>query len=101
MNQTEISGNKNKFYIIQLVHPIGNSASCRLFTRWGRVGENGASQFKVNACNIITSSAVYSCPLKGPFDSVTAVNEFKKQFKTKAGTDWENRRGMVAKKGKS
>lgn len=47
LNQTEISGNKNKFYILQLLHPIGNSSTCQLFTRWGRVGENGQSQFKV------------------------------------------------------
>lgn len=47
LNQTEISGNKNKFYILQLQHPIGNSSSCQLFTRWGRVGESGAYQTKV------------------------------------------------------
>ena len=47
LNQTEISGNKNKFYILQLLHPIGNSGASQLFTRWGRVGEAGANQTKV------------------------------------------------------
>lgn len=37
---------------------------------------------------------------QGPFASSVAVNEFKKQFKAKAGTNWENRVGMVAGKGK-
>jgi hypothetical protein len=36
---------------------------------------------------------------KGPWDAATAVREFKKQFKAKAGTDWMNRVGMMAKKG--
>lgn len=52
MNQTEIAGNKNKFYIMQLLHPIGNTASCQLFTRWGRVGENGQTQFKVRVSTL-------------------------------------------------
>lgn len=82
LNQTEISGNKNKFYILQLLHPIGNSGACQLFTRWGRVGENG------------------QCQLKGPWNPATAVNEFKKQFKAKAGVDWVNKNGMTARKGK-
>ncbi|THH00346.1 hypothetical protein EW026_g2179 [Hermanssonia centrifuga] len=82
LNQTDIGKNANKFYVIQLLHPIGNPSSCMLFTRWGRVGENG-QQMK-----------------KGAFDSSHAVLEFKKQFKAKAATDWELRHGMVAKKGK-
>ncbi|KAL4247742.1 Poly [ADP-ribose] polymerase [Abortiporus biennis] len=82
LNQTDVGKNSNKFYVIQLLHPIGNDSSCTLFTRWGRVGENGQQQ------------------KKGPFPSSAAVSEFKKQFKAKTATDWENRHGMVAKKGK-
>ena len=37
----------HRFYVLQLLHPIGNSSSCVLLTRWGRVGEIGASQRKV------------------------------------------------------
>lgn len=81
LNQTEISGNKNKFYILQLLHPIGQPGSSQLFTRWGRVGEPGASL------------------MKGPWPSTTAVNEFKKQFKAKTGTDWDLKKVAAAKKG--
>ncbi|KJA17358.1 hypothetical protein HYPSUDRAFT_46567 [Hypholoma sublateritium FD-334 SS-4] len=84
LNQTDLSGNqnKNKFYVLQLLHPIGSEAFCSLFTRWGRVGENGQTQ------------------LKGPWPASQAVVEFKKQFKAKAGVNWEDRQGMTAKKGK-
>ncbi|KAJ7456439.1 PARP-domain-containing protein [Mycena latifolia] len=62
--------------------PIGNDAQSFLFTRWGRVGADGQTQ------------------IKGPFAAATAVAEFKKQFKAKAAVAWEDRVGMVAKKGK-
>lgn len=48
MNQTDIGKNNNKYYILQLQHPIGNSGVCTLFTHWGRLGENGQKQVKVN-----------------------------------------------------
>ncbi|KAG1908515.1 poly polymerase catalytic domain-containing protein [Suillus fuscotomentosus] len=80
LNQTEVGSNKNKFYVIQLLHPIGNDAQCSLYTRWGRVGENGASQ------------------IKGPWPSASAIGEFKKQFRSKSGVAWPQRFGMVAAK---
>ncbi|KAJ7480106.1 poly polymerase catalytic domain-containing protein [Mycena galericulata] len=82
LNQTNIDGNNNKFYVLQLLHPIGNDSQSILFTRWGRVGAEGQTQ------------------MKGPFSAATAVSEFKKQFKAKAAVNWEDRVGMVAKKGK-
>ncbi|KAI0035247.1 poly polymerase catalytic domain-containing protein [Vararia minispora EC-137] len=82
LNQTEIGKNANKFYVLQLLHPNGNNSSCILYTRWGRVGENGQSQ------------------TKGPFPATIAIGEFKKQFKSKTSTNWEQRHGMAAKKGK-
>ncbi|KAF9652042.1 PARP-domain-containing protein [Thelephora ganbajun] len=83
LNQTDLSKNANKFYVLQLLHPIGNDFSCVLFTRWGRVGEIGSSQ------------------RKGPFPATTAISEFKKQFKSKTATNWEVRRSMTsAKSGK-
>ncbi|KAJ3973280.1 PARP-domain-containing protein [Lentinula raphanica] len=82
LNQTDIGANKNKFYVLQLLHPINNNSSCELFTHWGRVGERGQTQ------------------TKGPFSASVAVSEFKKQFKAKAGVTWENRIGMEPKKGK-
>ncbi|KAF7367385.1 Poly [ADP-ribose] polymerase [Mycena sanguinolenta] len=84
LNQTNIEGgnNNNKYYVLQLLHPIGNDSQSILFTRWGRVGAPGQTQ------------------VKGPWPAATAVNEFKKQFKAKAAVNWENRVGMVAKSGK-
>ncbi|KAI0694469.1 poly polymerase catalytic domain-containing protein [Cerioporus squamosus] len=82
LNQTEIGKNANKYYKLQLLHPIGNTNQCYLYTRWGRVGERGAFQ------------------TKGPWPPATAVQEFKKQFKAKTATAWEDRVGMVQKKGK-
>ncbi|KAI0073797.1 PARP-domain-containing protein [Panus rudis PR-1116 ss-1] len=82
LNQTDVGKNANKFYVIQLLHPIGNDSTCVLFTRWGRVGENGQQQ------------------TKGPFPASVAVNEFKKQFKAKTGANWEDRKTMAPKKGK-
>lgn len=70
-----------RFYVIQLLHPIGNPSSVVLFTRWGRVGEGGQQQ------------------KKGPFDPNTGVYQFKDQFKKKSGTNWEQRHGMVPKAG--
>jgi len=65
------------------LHPIGNTSSSLLFTRWGRVGESGQSM------------------RKGPFPVTTAISEFKKQFKSKTATNWEDRRSMTfAKSGK-
>ncbi|KIK47946.1 hypothetical protein CY34DRAFT_149122 [Suillus luteus UH-Slu-Lm8-n1] len=82
LNQTEVGSNKNKFYVIQLLHPIGNDAQCSLYTRWGRVGESGSSQ------------------IKGPWPSANAISEFQKQFRSKSGVAWPQRFGMVAAKGK-
>lgn len=36
---------------------------------------------------------------QGPWAPAIAINEFKKQFKSKAGVDWDSRVGMVPKKG--
>ncbi|KAI8983179.1 PARP-domain-containing protein [Trametes punicea] len=82
LNQTNVGKNANKFYVLQLLHPIGNNFGCILFTRWGRVGENGQWQ------------------KKGPWQPPVAILEFKKQFKAKTGVNWEDRVGMVPKKGK-
>ncbi|KAI5120236.1 hypothetical protein M0805_000050 [Coniferiporia weirii] len=82
LNQTNIGKNANKFYVIQLLHPISNASACLLFVRWGRTGENGATQ------------------TKGPWPPAQAINEFKKQFRSKTSTPWEQRHGMAAKSGK-
>ncbi|KAG8967740.1 hypothetical protein FRB90_010865, partial [Tulasnella sp. 427] len=82
LHQTDVGKNANKFYVIQLLHPIGNTAQCTLFTRWGRTGENGQTQ------------------KKGPFALGSAIGEFEKQFKSKTAANWANRKTMVRKNGK-
>lgn len=121
LNQTNLSKNANKyvslislweplsqpnphhhrFYVLQLLHPIGNNTSCVLFTRWGRVGETGSSQRKVRYFFSVTTTASYGS-LQGPFAAMIAISEFKKQFKSKTATNWEDRRLMLsAKSGKT
>ncbi|KZP00941.1 PARP-domain-containing protein [Calocera viscosa TUFC12733] len=80
--QTNIGVNANKFYALQLLHPVGNAGSVMLHTRWGRVGERGAAQDK------------------GPWGVMQAVGEFKKQFRSKTGFAWEKRKDEKAKPGK-
>ncbi|CAE6520139.1 unnamed protein product [Rhizoctonia solani] len=84
LNQTNLDGsnNNNKFYVLQLLHPKSDPTNSVLFTRWGRVGERGASLEK------------------GPFPAKQAIQEFKKQFKSKTAANWEDRKTMVPKKGK-
>jgi len=69
LNQTNIDSNNNKFYIIQILHNTGKN-KYSVWTRWGRVGENGKSNNK--ECG----------------DSDEAIKEFKKSFKSKTGNNW-------------
>ncbi|KAL8927904.1 MAG: hypothetical protein Q9172_001130 [Xanthocarpia lactea] len=81
LNQTNIGGNNNKFYRLQLLYKASNHTYFT-HTRWGRVGDFG--QLKT----------------MGPFDSLEpALKEFEKKFKDKSGHKWEDR-GEPAKKGK-
>ncbi|KAL8932219.1 MAG: hypothetical protein Q9216_006921 [Gyalolechia sp. 2 TL-2023] len=80
LNQTNIGGNNNKFYRLQLLlDPKSNKYYAH--TRWGRVGEFG--QVKT----------------MGPQSLEAAMKEFDKKFKDKSGHKWEDR-GEPAKKGK-
>lgn len=80
LNQTDIGGNHNKFYVAQIVRT--GTSSYNLFTKWGRVGEPGETQLKW-------------FPLLG-----AAVADFKEKFKSKTQNDWENRDAFVVHKGK-
>lgn len=64
--QTDIGTNKNKFYIIQLIH---TGKGYQFFTRYGRTGENGTSN--KNSCGLDDGKEL-----------------FKRQFKTKTGNIW-------------
>ena len=70
-----------RFYVLQLLHLRGNSSHVSLYTRWGRVGEDGKNQ------------------IKGPWDAATAVKEFSKQFKSKTAAEYSKRSTMVPKPG--
>ncbi|KAG8766898.1 hypothetical protein FRC15_006018, partial [Serendipita sp. 397] len=81
LNQTNIGANNNKFYVIQVLHRAGTD-QCFLFTRWGRVGENGQNA------------------QKGPMNAASAISGFKSTFRSKTGSAWEDRHKMTARSGK-
>lgn len=117
LNQTNIGKNANKsvlwfefihenkltfmkrFYVLQLLHPRNNNATCVLFLRWGRTGENGQSQSKVSKSLMPNMLFFLASCFQGPFASAIAINEFKKQFRSKTATAWEHRKGMDARPG--
>mmetsp|Transcript_19383 Transcript_19383/g.41946 ORF Transcript_19383/g.41946 Transcript_19383/m.41946 type:complete len:849 (-) Transcript_19383:893-3439(-) len=79
LNQTDISANKNKFYVAQLVCSGGQYY---LWTRWGRVGESGATQ------------------MNGPMDLQDGIKEFKSKFRAKTGNNFDDRDNFVPQAGK-
>jgi poly [ADP-ribose] polymerase 2/3/4 len=72
LNQSNAGNNNNKFYRIQLLEKRTGS-KYYTWTRWGRVGEQGA----------------YVTLGSGSFEA--ALSAFKKKFKDKTGLKWENR----------
>ncbi|KAL8689027.1 MAG: hypothetical protein Q9218_005205 [Villophora microphyllina] len=81
LNQTNIGGNNNKFYRVQLVHGVDND-EWYVHTRWGRVGEFGTPKTMAQGSSL-----------------ESAIKEFEKKFKDKSGHKWEDR-SLPAKKGK-
>jgi poly [ADP-ribose] polymerase 2/3/4 len=71
LNQTDAEKNANKFYRCQLIEKPNGDFTC--WTRWGRVGERGAS------------GALGDGTLND------AVKHFEKKFKDKTGHTWINR----------
>lgn len=80
LNQTNIGGNNNKYYIIQLLSGGGKFS---VWTRWGRVGEDG--QNNLASCG---------------GDLGAAIKTFEKKFKDKTGNNWGDRGSFVKKDGK-
>ncbi|KAF2711880.1 PARP-domain-containing protein [Pleomassaria siparia CBS 279.74] len=70
LNQTNASHNNNKYYRIQLLH---NQGHYQTWTRWGRVGDRGATATLGN----------------GSFQD--ALKHFEKKFKDKSGLQWRDR----------
>ncbi|NXE78031.1 PARP3 polymerase, partial [Cochlearius cochlearius] len=79
LNQTNISANNNKFYIIQLIEHDG---AYNIWNRWGRVGEVG--QYK-----LMPSASLEA-----------AKKDFEKKFREKTKNSWAARENFVAQPGK-
>ncbi|NXA88959.1 PARP3 polymerase, partial [Melanocharis versteri] len=79
LNQTNISANNNKFYIIQLLEHGG---AYSVWSRWGRVGEAG-------------------WPKLMPCASLEAAKKaFEKKFQEKTKNSWATRENFVPQPGK-
>lgn len=70
LNQTNVDGNNNKYYIIQVLEGDGKYYA---WNRWGRVGEDG--QNKLLPCS----------------SEAQAIKEFEKKFREKTKNAWGNR----------
>jgi poly [ADP-ribose] polymerase len=73
LNQTNIDGNNNKFYRIQILENR-NGGDFICWTRWGRVGDRGQSK-----------------PLRCGTSFDQAFRDFSKKFKDKSGLSWDDR----------
>ncbi|KAI3883815.1 hypothetical protein MKW92_052927 [Papaver armeniacum] len=77
LNQTNLSDNNNKFYVIQALESDGGGGFM-VFTRWGRVGVKGQNK------------------LQGPFTSRDeAIHEFEERFYAKTNNLWSERKNFV------
>lgn len=75
LNLSNIDGNNNKFYYIQLLRRTDTGQfEYAIWTHWGRVGESGQSKLDVNV------------------SLETGLVLFKSKFKDKTGLKWEDRR---------
>ncbi|OLQ02258.1 Poly [ADP-ribose] polymerase 3 [Symbiodinium microadriaticum] len=79
LNQTNVDGNNNKYYIIQLLTGHGEYHT---WNRWGRVGESGQTKFQSFS------------------DVGKAIKDFEKKFRDKTCNAWENRDDFKKKAGK-
>ena len=74
LNLSNIDGNNNKFYYLQLLLCQSQDPSYAIWTHWGRVGENGQSK-------LVQGLA---------FEAAKTL--FDKKFKEKTGLAWEKRK---------
>ncbi|KAL2299678.1 hypothetical protein Nmel_012523 [Mimus melanotis] len=79
LNQTNISANNNKFYIIQLLEHNG---AYSVWSRWGRVGEVGRT-------NLLPCASLEA-----------AKKDFEKKFREKTKNSWATRENFIAQPGK-
>ena len=87
LNQADLKKNNNKFYIIQLLEK-DSGQDFRVWTRWGRVGENGQSN-------------LYPPPTEASSLSIeNAKKQFANKFRDKTKNIWEERKFFVKQAGK-
>ncbi|NXX51743.1 PARP3 polymerase, partial [Tricholaema leucomelas] len=79
LNQTNITANNNKFYILQLLEHNG---AYSVWSRWGRVGEVGQSKLMPSA------------------SLEAAKKDFEKKFREKTKNSWIARKNFIAQPGK-
>ncbi|RNF04362.1 putative poly(ADP-ribose) polymerase, partial [Trypanosoma conorhini] len=72
LNQTHVSANRNKYFILQLLQDDSGSMYY-LFTRWGRVGYDGQNKTEEF------------------YDDAAARQAFYTKFASKTGNSWSNR----------
>ncbi|KAL3682512.1 hypothetical protein R1sor_000534 [Riccia sorocarpa] len=72
LNQTNVGGNNNKYYVIQALEEDGGNKFF-LFTRWGRVGAKGQQK------------------LDSTYSRQQAIMSFQNQFYSKTCNHWINR----------
>jgi predicted DNA-binding WGR domain protein len=80
LNQTNIGGNNNKYYIIQLLEKAG---SYYVWTRWGRVGEPGQNKLDGKGGNL-----------------AAAIKGFEQKFREKTVNHWGDKASFVKHDGK-
>ncbi|KAJ9657516.1 hypothetical protein H2198_004277 [Neophaeococcomyces mojaviensis] len=73
LNLSNVSGNNNKFYVLQVLVDDKKKNTYYAHTRWGRVGEDG--QVKTTKESSLDA----------------AKKEYEKKFKDKSGLEWSNR----------
>ncbi|RZC53061.1 hypothetical protein C5167_011914 [Papaver somniferum] len=77
LNQTNVSDNNNKFYVIQaLESDVGGGGGFMVFTRWGRVGVKGQNK------------------LQGFTSRDEAIHEFEQRFYAKTKNLWSDRKNF-------
>lgn len=74
LNQTVISHNKNKFYIMQIIN-LNNELIH--YIRYGRIGEMGKISYRTF------------------YSKQSAINSFEKQFRLKTKNNWANRYNFI------
>ncbi|XP_022899060.1 poly [ADP-ribose] polymerase 2 isoform X1 [Olea europaea var. sylvestris] len=81
LNQTNVGGNNNKFYMIQILES-DDGGKYMVYYRWGRVGVKGQDK------------------LNGPYISQqAAISEFEQKFFDKTKNNWFNRKEFVTHPG--